>query len=319
MNSLHAIPELAKIPGPLFLAIGVFDGLHLGHQAVIRRAREDARERNGTAAVVTFHPHPERVLSPETAPRLLTSTRHKQLLLRRLGIEWTLIIEFTREFANTEPAEFVRDLARHAQQLGGISVGREWTFGKGARGDVLLLRELGKRHNFRVHGVEPVRLEGQVVSSTRIREFIRQGQFEEAEKLLGRHYTLYGTVTRGAGLGRQLGFPTANLSTHNELFPPDGVYAVRARRPGSPDAPASGSAPIAGIANLGWRPTLNTPQPRRLLEVHLFDFDEDLYDQQLEVRFHGRIRPERKFAGLDELKERISRDCEQARRILAEH
>ncbi len=308
MKTLHTISDLRLAPGPHFLAIGVFDGVHLGHQAVIRQALRHTGERGGSAVVVTFHPHPERILSPATAPRLLTSTQHKILLLRRMGVENMLIIPFDEEFAATPAEDFVRQLVEAGDPLAGICVGQEWVFGKGARGNVDLLRKMGGAHNFVVEAADPVTVKGEVVSSTRIRGYVQEGDFVAAGNLLGRRFTIHGNVAQGAGLGRQIGFPTANLKTHNEQFPPDGVYAIVAHR---------GTQNLPGIANLGWRPTVAQEDPQRLLEVHLFNFDEDLYGQDLEISFHGRIRDEQKFTGLNELKGQISRDIRIAQRILS--
>lgn len=307
-SPLVSISDLAGIPGPLFLAIGVFDGVHLGHQAVIRRAAEDARSARGSAVVVTFDPHPLRVLRPEQAPRLLTATSHKIRLIRALGAEHLLVLPFDRAFAATPPEEFIHALAAASRPLREICVGHTWSFGRGRAGNLEMLKTLGATLGFAEVGVAAVEVEGEIVSSTLVRQAIEAGDLARASRFLGRPYTILGTVAAGAQLGRQLGFPTANLSAHNEQFPPNGVYAIEAlwRDRAWP-----------GVANIGVRPTLQNAGGERLVEVHLFDFAEDLYGEDLEVTFRQFLRPEQKFAGLDELRAQIARDAASARAALA--
>jgi riboflavin kinase/FMN adenylyltransferase len=304
----HSIAELGTIPGPLFLAIGVFDGVHLGHRAVIERALSDARKEKGTAVVVTFDPHPIRLLRPDQAPRLLTSTPHKIRLIRALGVERLLIIPFDRTFAATAPADFIRALAAAARPLREICVGFEWSFGKNRAGNLALLDKLGHELGFDEIGVPAVEVEGQVVSSTLIRRAVEAGDLAEAARFLGRDYTILGTVTKGAQLGRTLGFPTANLSAHNEQFPPNGVYAVEI---------ALGDRRLRGVVNIGVRPTIENTGGERVIEVHLFDFAEDIYGEDLEITFRRFLRPEQKFPSLDALREQIAADVVSARAIFA--
>ena len=304
MQVLRAISELAELPGPLFLAIGVFDGVHLGHQAVISTSARHAQEADGTPVVVTFDPHPAKVLRPEKAPRLLTATQHKIALIRDLGVEHLLVIRFDREFANTPPEEFVHQLVTHAQPLREICVGHEWSFGKDRAGNLALLQKLGVEFDFNVVGIKPVEVNGTVVSSTAIRRAVEAGELVRAAEMLGREYTILGTVERGVQLGRKLGFPTANLSAHSEQFPPNGVYIAEARLHG---------ATYRGVANLGVRPTLSGEKPRRLLELHLFDLKDEIYGAEVEVRFGRYLRAEQKFDSLEALAAQIARDVEQAR------
>jgi riboflavin kinase/FMN adenylyltransferase len=301
-----SIPDLAKIPGPLVLAIGVFDGVHLGHRAVIERARVDAANAGGTAVAVTFDPHPLRVLRPEKAPRLLTSTPHKIRLIRELGLNHLLVLAFDLAFAATPAEEFIRQLAAAARPLREICVGHQWSFGKGRAGNLALLDRLGHELGFEEVGVPAVEIDGQVVSSTIIRQAVERGDLRAAARFLGRDYTVLGTVVEGLHLGHTLGFPTANLSAHNEQFPPNGVYVVEARR--------NGDAPLRGVANIGVRPTLAQASGERVLEVHLFDFDGDLYGTDLEISFRHFLRPEQKFPSLEALRAQIARDVEAARK-----
>jgi len=304
MEILRPIPELEKLPGPLFLAIGVFDGVHLGHQAVISTSARHAREHGGTPVVVTFDPHPVKVLRPDRAPHLLTATQHKIALIRDLGVGHLLVLHFDHAFAATTPEDFVRQLVTHARPLREICVGHEWSFGKGRVGNLALLKQLGATMAFDVVGVEAVAVQGEVVSSTAIRRAVAEGDLTRAAQMLGRDYTILGTVKRGAQLGRQLGFPTANLSAHSEQFPPNGVYVAEAKL---------AENVYRSVANLGYRPTVQAAESERLLELHLFELDRDVYGEEIEVRFMRYLRPEQKFESVEALKAQIARDVEAAR------
>ena len=306
MEILHSIPELSRLPGPLFLAIGVFDGVHRGHQAVISTSADHAGAANGTPVVVTFDPHPEKVLRPQSAPRLLSATEHKIALIRALGVAHLLVINFDKQFAATEPEDFVQQLVTHSNPLREVCVGHEWSFGKNRRGNLDLLKKLGGQSNFGVVGVPPIKANDEVVSSTAIRQAIEKGDFARAAAMLGREYTVLGTVTHGDNLGKKIGFPTANLSAHNEQFPPDGVYAAAARLT---------DGTHLGVVNLGVRPTVTTGKSERVLEIHLFDFNRDIYGQDVEVRFVKFLRPEKKFESVDALVAQIRRDAEEARNL----
>jgi len=306
MEILRSIPELERLAGPLFLAIGVFDGVHRGHQAVISTSADHARAAKGTPVVVTFDPHPEKVLRPAQAPHLLTATQHKIALIRNLGVGHLLIITFDKQFAATEPEAFVQQLVNHSKPLREICVGHEWTFGKNRRGNLDLLKKFGAQFHFEVVGIPPVKADGEVVSGTAIRKAIERGDFANAAAMLGRDYTILGTVTRGDSLGKKIGFPTANLSAHSEQFPPNGVYAAEAK---------IDNQPYSGVINLGVRPTIAAGKSERILEIHLFDFKQDIYGKDVEVRFLKFLRPEKKFENLDALVQQIRRDAEQARLI----
>ena len=304
MRILRSISELSELPGPLFLAVGVFDGVHLGHQAVISTSAKHAMEAGGTPVVVTFDPHPVKVLRPNNAPHLLTATQHKIALIRDLGVAHLLVLHFDRAFAETSPEDFVQQLVDSSKPLREICVGHEWSFGKGRAGNLALLKELGETRGFNVIGVKAVKVNGEVVSSTAIRQAVETGDLVKATHMLGREYTILGTVVRGEQLGRKLGFPTANLSAHSEQFPPNGVYVVEARLAG---------ALYRGAANLGFRPTVAAGKPERLLELHLFDLEREIYGEEIEVRFVRYLRPEQKFADVEALKAQIAADVRQAR------
>ncbi|MFA7345841.1 MAG: bifunctional riboflavin kinase/FAD synthetase [Terrimicrobiaceae bacterium] len=294
--------ELASLPGPLVVAAGVFDGMHPGHKAVLRAALDSAAGVGGTAVALTFDPHPSKVLRPQHAARLLTSTRHKLRLMEEFGIPAILVVPFTKDFAAVEAEDFLRQLGSAAKPLVRICVGQGWRFGHARRGDADLLRRLGPELGFETTEVAPVQIGGTTVSSTLIRRLVASGDLEGTRRFLGRNYSVLGTVTAGDGLGKKLGFPTANLAAHNEQFPPDGVYAVDVRL---------GERVVPGVANIGSRPTVKTAG-ERLLEVHLIGFSEDLYGRDIEAEFLRFLRPEKKFPNLDTLRDQIAIDVEAA-------
>jgi riboflavin kinase / FMN adenylyltransferase len=308
MEIIRSIEELERLHGPLFLAIGVFDGVHRGHQAVISTSTSHARSGNGTPLVVTFDPHPVKVLRPNDAPHLLTATQHKIALIRDLGVDHLLVINFDKKFAATPPEKFVEQLVAHSKPLREICVGHEWSFGKDRRGNLDLLKELGARSHFDVVGIPPVKVSGAVVSSTAIRQAVEKGDFATAAVMLGREYTILGTVKAGEKLGKKLGYPTANLSAHSEQFPPNGVYLAEAWIQG---------VLYHGVVNLGYRPTVSGGRSERVLEIYLLDFNRDIYGENVEVRFVRYLRPERKFDNLEALVRQIDADVQQARELFA--
>jgi riboflavin kinase/FMN adenylyltransferase len=308
VKTLHSISELTQLRGPIFLAIGAFDGVHRGHQAVISTSTRHAHSADGTPVVVTFDPHPEKVLRPDRAPHLLTATQHKIALIRGLGVAHLLIIEFNREFAATPPTKFVQQLVEHSDPLREICVGHEWSFGKDRAGNLDLLKELGTRFNFNVVGVPPVTVNGKVVSSTAIRQAVETGDLAKAAEMLGRDYTILGTVMHGEAVGNKIGYPTANLSAHSEQFPPNGVYFAEARIQG---------VQHHGVINLGFRPTVARGASQRTLEIHLLDFNKDIYGEDVEVRFLKYLRPEQKFDSVDALARQIDADVKRARELCA--
>ncbi len=298
---IDKLEELAAQDGPLHLALGVFDGVHVGHRAVIARAVEAARKEGGKAFVVTFDPHPIRVIAPEKAPAsLLATLDEKAAVVKALGVDGLLVIHFDMAFAKMDAEEFVRKLL--AADVRTIAVGEDWRFGSKRAGDVAMLRRMGGELGFQLEAVPPVMWDGERISSTRIRQAIRDGNFDAVEEMLGRTYELSGTVIEGKKLGRGLGFPTANLRIGERQTPRDGVWAVRV------------DGDREGVANLGTRPTVNGTE--RLLEVHLFDFSGDIYGKELRVGFKKFLRPERKFGSVEELREQIGKDAEEARRWL---
>lgn len=312
MKVLRSIAELEGVRAPVVLAIGVFDGVHLGHRSVLSRAREEARRLGGSAVPLSFDPHPARILRPEQPPLLLTATAHKLRLLAAMGFEDTLLLAFDEALRATSAEIFIRSLATAARPLAAVCVGHQWSFGRGREGNLQLLARLGAELGFEEIGVPEVEWEGEPVSSTRIRNAVAAGNLVLAGRLLGRNYTVLGEVSHGRALGRTLGFPTANLKLFNEQLPPNGVYAVRV-------ALFNGNIPEwtrGGVANLGVRPTVEGQGAPPMLEVHLLDFDGDLYGRELEVEFVSFLRPEKQFGSLEMLQQQIVLDAECARGLL---
>ncbi len=295
------------------LAIGNFDGLHKGHAALIGRAAALARDSDAPTAVLTFEPHPRNVFVPGCEPFRLTPFRVKEREIGRLGVDFLFIQHFDAEFAQQSAESFIDDVIVHAVGASQVVVGHDCTFGNRRRGTPDMLREHGAAAGFGVTVVEPVRGADAVYSSTHIRELLKAGRPREAAAQLGRFWEIDGRVALGDQRGRTIGFPTANLGLGEYLRPALGVYAVTVSGDG-PDDPLDGMT-IDGVANIGLRPTVGGLVPR--LEAHLFDISRDLYGRHLRVALVDFIRPERKFASFDELKDQIAADALKAREILA--
>ena len=308
MRILSQAEELSPGARKVCVAIGVFDGVHLGHQQVIRQAVADARQVEGLALVITFDRHPSSVVAPERTPSLIYSLRQKLRAIESLGADAALVIQFDRAFSELAAEDFIRRLARQLGSIYSVCVGSAFTFGHKRGGNVELLKDLGQELNFIVHGLSSLALDGEVVSSTRIREAIRSGNLNAASQMLGRSYSLAGNVTAGDRIGRELGFPTANLDCAGLLLPPNGVYVAHARVAGRLQR---------AVVNIGLRPTLASPMPQLQVEAHLLDFKGDLYSEELELIFEEKLRDERKFSSREELMAQIVRDVAEARHILS--
>ncbi|HEV2336650.1 MAG TPA: bifunctional riboflavin kinase/FAD synthetase [Stellaceae bacterium] len=301
-------------PRGAVLAMGNFDGLHRGHAALIGEARDRARAAGVPAAVLTFEPHPRSVFMPEGEPFRLTPFRVKEREIARLGVDLLFVQHFDLDFARKSAESFVEDVLVGAIGATHIVVGHDCTFGNRRRGTPEMLREAGATHGFGLTVIEPVRgPDATAYSATHIRELLKLGKPREAAAQLGRFWEIDGRVMVGDRRGRTIGFPTVNLGLGENLRPAFGVYAVRVTGDG-PDDAFTGRT-IDGVANIGLRPTVGTPEPR--LEAHLFDIDQDLYGRHLRVSLVEFIRPEKKFSGLDALKAQIAEDAQRARAILA--
>lgn len=290
------------------ITLGNFDGLHLGHQELIKTIIRRAEETGGLSMVVTFRPHPLKILAPEKCPPLISIYEEKILLLEKLGIDVLVKIPFTVDFSAMEPRDFVKDVLCDLLGAREIFVGYNYRFGKGRKGNILMLRDLGKEFGFSVREVEQVSLDGEVISSTRIRQLLKNGEVEHAAKLLGRPYAICGIVVKGDGRGRGLGFPTANIASKHAIIPGSGVYAarlfVRDRH-------------YDGVVNIGMRPTFDAKS--LAVEVHIFDFDEDIYGEEITVYFIRKIREEKKFRNAEALIGQIQADIAIAKKKLTEN
>ncbi len=302
MQLIRNASELDTGGRKVSVGIGMFDGVHLGHQQVLKQTILDARHHNGISLAITFDRHPNSIVAPGKAPKLIYSLAQKLRAIEALGVDAILLIEFNEAFSRTPGEEFVQGLAAQLGQIYSICVGNSFTFGYKRSGNVDLLRKAGADLGFQVHGLAAVSLAGQVVSSTRIREKIAAGDLDAAGQMLGRAYSISGKVLEGDKIGRQLGTPTANIEIRGLMTPPAGVYAVQA---------SFGGAIFPAVANLGTRPTVDKGDELRL-EVHLLDTNQDLYGQELEICFVDFLRAEQRFASLDELKAQIARDIEAA-------
>jgi riboflavin kinase/FMN adenylyltransferase len=300
MYLLRNLVELERLKKPIAMALGVFDGVHLGHQAVIREAVQNARNIEGHAAVMTFHPHPTKILKPKAAPLLLTTEEQDFELFSRLDIDACLVVDFTKEFSKQSARDFLEVLKKSVPHLKTVVVGSDWRFGHNRDGDFKMLKTWGSSHGIEAIQVKPIRVEGEVVSSTLIRNLLSKGHIEEANLRLGRNYQIIGRVVRGKGIGLKIGFPTANLDVESELIPKPGVYAARAL--------CEGEVFIAAV-NIGYRPTFLT-KGKLLTEAHLLDFEGNLYDHHLRLDFISRIRDERKFKNEEDLRSQLISDIE---------
>ena len=287
--------------------IGNFDGVHLGHQKLIARVRDRARILKISSVVITFDPHPLRVLVDKKTPPFITLTEQKLELISKLEVDYVLCIKFTKDLAALKPEEFVQKYLVNGLKLKELIIGYDYAFGKGRRGNFELLNKLGEKFGFAVEQLSPVMVDGAIVSSTRIRDMVQAGMVWEARKLLGRFYRVQGKVITGQKRGGPLlGFPTANICLKDELFPKTGVYAVWVEVLGQV---------YPGVANIGYNPTFGNDYLS--VEAHILNFKQNIYGQDIRVHFVQRLRSEKKFSGLDELKKQIQADIELGQKILS--
>ncbi len=287
--------------------IGNFDGVHLGHQGVFRALREKAREHGLPSMVILFEPQPMEFFRPGQAPARLTRLREKLIHIRACGIDRVLLLEFNRQLANQDARDFIQQVLVDGLDIHHLYVGDDFRFGRERQGDYALLERSGRALGFAVESMDTVCHEDCRISSTRIRQALEAGDFATAEACLGRAYQICGRVGHGNKRGRTIGFPTLNINLHRRVSPLTGVFAVWVQGLAEQDLP--------GVANIGTRPTVDG-EGRPLLEVHLFDFDEQVYGRQVGVTFVSRIREERRFPSFDDLKRQILKDAADARRIL---
>ena len=304
MKIIRAANELGNADRKVCLAIGVFDGVHLGHHQIIRQTVADARQHDALAVVVTFDRHPSAIVAPERQPPQIYSHTQKMRVIESLGVDAFLEIPFDKSFSEKSGDEFIRELAQGFGEIHSICVGADFVFGYQRSGNVALLRMIGTKMLIQVHGLAAVVLDGVIVSSTRIRQAIRSGDLDTASQMLGRPYAICGHVVEGDKIGRQLGFPTANLSVVDLALPPRGIYAART---------SLGHMSYRTALNIGLRPSVAIGISEIRVEAHLLEFNGDLYGTDLEVEVGVKLRDEMQFASLGELKKQIARDVESVR------
>jgi len=303
MELIHGLHNLRSRHRGCVATIGNFDGVHLGHQAVLGQLAERGAELGLPTVVVTFEPHPREYFARDTVPARLTRFREKLQALRRFSVARVVCLRFDQDLANMPAAAFIRRLLVEGLAVRYLVVGDDFRFGKGREGDFATLSTAGDIHGFQVAAMHTFNVDGIRVSSTRIREALVQDDLVTAEKLLGRPYRMCGRVVHGNKRSRAIGFPTANIHLHRDSSPVNGVYAV--------EVFGLDKEPLAGVANVGTRPTLGGTQSR--LEVHLFDFDADIYGHYVHVDFLHKLRPEHRFESLEELVAQIRKDATEAR------
>ena len=312
MEVFYHLDDIPDLDGDAAVTFGVFDGVHIGHQAVIETLLARAKQGGLLSILVGFYPHPLAFLAPERCPPVLMPLSKRIEILERLGIDKTVILRFDSQIASMSPDTFVERVLLDKCRAKQIVVGYACQFGQGRRGDAEFLQVLGEHRPFEVSVVPPTQINGSPVHSTRIRDAIARGDLGWSAQLLGRTYSIVGDVVHGDGRGKHLGFPTANIKTDNQVCPPNGVYAIRARL-----TPAcEGGLPVDGVLNIGTRPTFEGATFQ--VEAHFFDFDETIYGKSVEIFFVDKIRSERKFPGVDALVQQIQRDIAAATEILAE-
>jgi riboflavin kinase/FMN adenylyltransferase len=307
MEIIQGIENLKRPFRNPVVTLGNFDGVHLGHQKIFEKVKEEASKIHGEAVVITFEPHPLKVLSPERFLPLLTPFRKKMMLIEKVGIETVLCLRFSLAFSEISPDEFIKNILVERVKVKKIIVGYNYRFGKEQKGDVQTLIQSGQPLHFEVEVVEALRIDQTIVSSSKIREFIQKGEVERASKLLGRDYPIIGKVIEGSKRGHSLGFPTTNLEISDELYPKTGVYAVEV---------VWNHQVFNGLANVGFNPTFLSAQSgkegRFSLEVYILNFNQEIYGEEIQVNFRKRIRDEVRFDSPSHLIEQIQKDVRWA-------
>lgn len=305
MNTIFDLHQLEKPLINPVLTIGNFDGVHKGHRTLFQMVEERATAMGGQSVVMTFDPHPIKIMKPNASPLLITLTEQKLNLIAEQGIDVILCLPFTKKFASISAEDFVRRILLEKIGIRELVVGYDYSFGAGRKGNISLLKTMGKELGFAVHVLEPVYIDGVLVSSTSVRNLVMEGDLKGARRLLGRDYQIFGTVVKGMDRGgRLLGFPTANLEPVDELVPKEGVYAVKVTMDG---------VEYEGVTNIGNNPTFGNSLSS--IETHVLDFSGDIVGKKIRIRFLERLRDEKNFNGIEELAKQIGRDIENARKL----
>ncbi|MBU4141047.1 MAG: bifunctional riboflavin kinase/FAD synthetase [Candidatus Omnitrophica bacterium] len=308
MKLIRGIKNLKQQFKKSVLTIGIFDGVHLAHQKIIKKVVRQAKALKGTSMVATFHPHPLRTLSSSAATPMISSLEHRIDLINRLNVDVCLLLDFNKEFSRMCAEDFIKDILVDAVGINCLILGKGFRFGKERKGTFALLKKLSKTYGFNVRRIEPVKINGEIISSSKIRALIQKGKIKEANKFLGRAFSIFGKVKKGNARGRVLGYPTANITPLQEIVPLAGVYAVKV---------LTDNKIFPGVLNIGCRPTFTRKLPcAHTIETHIFNFHNKIYGKRLEVFFIQRIRPEKKFATHKALLAQIKKDEVKAKKIL---
>jgi len=312
LQVIESLDSISKFDQEVVLTFGTFDGVHIGHRAIIKEVVHQAEKLGLVGArgscrsvVLSFDPHPMYFLSPEECPLILTTKAKKIELLEEMGVDVAIFAKLEEQISEMSGIDFVEQILVQKLRMKSVVVGYDCTFGRNRTGDSNLLEKLGRKYNFAVKVIAPQKFCGVVVSSTRIRNAIAQNDLNLAKQLLGRRYSIYGEVIKGKGIGKEIGFPTANIDAGNQMLPPSGIYAIRAKL---------NDKMFDGVLSMGVRPTFGDNQFQ--IEAHLFDFDGSIYGQMIEIFFIEKIRDEKAFSSVEELINQIKRDIEEAREIL---
>lgn len=329
MKVIRGINNIKRLPVKAVVAVGIFDGVHIGHQLILNKIIRQAERIKGESVVVTFNPHPLKVLDPHRSPALLTSLNHRINLIANMKIDFCLVINFTKRFCCLSAADFIKNVLLDQIGMREIFVGNNFRFGCEEKGNIKLLIKMGEKFGFKVNHVSSVRCplskgidnvgrRNKVISSTQIRLLIEEGKIRDAARFLGRSVSILGTVIKGSARGRLIGYPTANIDLDQEALPKSGVYTVEVRLGRRKlSEKFSPTAKLFGILNIGTQPTFSRLRKKPVIEVHIFNFKEDIYARKLEISFIKKLRDERKFSDKEQLAGQIKRDCMKAKRLFA--
>lgn len=308
MKSIHKIKHKLKNP---VVTVGTFDGVHLGHQKIMHKLVERAKQLDGVSVVITYHPHPLEILNNRKYPYLLTEKEKKESILKELGVDYVLWLDFDNNLANLPAEEFIKEYFVNQLQAKEIIVGYDWHFGKNREGDYHLLQKQAHLYGYKVDMVREVKIDGEIVSSTKIRDYIRNGKVDKANTMLGRPYSILGKVVGGDKLGRKLGFPTTNLVPKEErkLLPQCGVYLTKT---------SYNKQNLWGLTYIGKKPTIKLDNKKKFIETYIFDFNKNIYAEDIELFFVKWVREDRKFSSTDELIQQIRKDESIGRELIQE-